>query len=99
MQGGPLAKVRDGDVIRIDTDTGELAALVEAAEWEARTLDQPDLSRKHENMGRELFGAFREHVGSAETGAVSMFGAAAEASAEANAAASAREQAPVEAPA
>ena len=99
VQGGPLAKVRDGDVIRIDTDTGELAALVEAAEWEARTLETPDLSRKHENMGRELFGAFREHVGSAETGAVSMFGAAAEASAEANAAASAREQAPVEAPA
>ena len=99
VQGGPLAKVRDGDTIRIDTETGELAALVSAADWDAREPEKPDLSRKHENMGRELFGAFREHVGSAETGALSMFGAAAEASAEANAAESARERQAVEAPA
>ena len=92
VQGGPLAKVRDGDTIRIDTETGELAALVEAADWDARVPEEPDLSRKHENMGRELFGAFREHVGTAETGALSMFGAAAEASA----AASAREGEPAE---
>jgi len=75
VQGGPLARVRDGDTIRLDTTTGELAALVEEAEWDARTVEHPDLSRKTENMGRELFGAFREHVSTAETGAVSAFGA------------------------
>jgi len=75
VQGGPLGRVRDGDIIRVDTETGELRALVDEAEWEGRTVVHPDLSRKTENMGRELFGAFREHVGTAETGAMSVFGA------------------------
>lgn len=73
-QGGALARVRDGDVIRVDTTTGELAALVDADEWDAREVIHPDLSRKTENMGRELFGAFREHVSTAETGAISVMG-------------------------
>jgi len=73
-QGGALARVRDGDMIRVDTTTGELVALVDADEWEARVVTHPDLSRKTENMGRELFGAFREHVSTAETGAISVMG-------------------------
>ena len=75
VQGGPLARVRDGDVVRVDTTTGELAALVDEGEWNARTVVHPDLTRKTENMGRELFAAFRQHVSTAETGAVSVFGA------------------------
>jgi len=74
IQGGPLARVRDGDLIRLDTTTGELRALVDETEWQARTVVHPDLSRKTENMGRELFSAFRQHVSSAETGAISVFG-------------------------
>jgi phosphogluconate dehydratase len=70
---GPLAKVRTGDVIRLDAETGELNALVDAAEWDAREVTVPDLSRKTVNMGRELFTAFRHHVSSAELGAVSVF--------------------------
>jgi len=73
-QGGALARVRDGDMIRVDTTTGELAALVDADEWDARVITHPDLSRKTVNMGRELFGAFREHVSTAETGAISVMG-------------------------
>jgi len=69
---GPLARVRDGDLIRLDADNGTLQALVDESEWTARTVEHPDLSRKTENMGRELFTAFRHHVGSAEMGAVSL---------------------------
>ena len=75
VQGGPLGRVRDGDVVRVDTTTGELVALVDEGEWNARTVVHPDLTRKTENMGRELFAAFRQHVSTAETGAVSVFGA------------------------
>ena len=75
VQGGPLSRVRDGDVVRVDTTTGELVALVDEGEWNARTVVHPDLTRKTENMGRELFAAFRQHVSTAETGAVSVFGA------------------------
>ncbi|MGQ7844567.1 phosphogluconate dehydratase [Granulosicoccus sp. 3-233] len=70
---GPLAKVRTGDIIRMDAESGTLQALVDEAEWDAREVSVPDLSRKTVNMGRELFSAFRHHVCSAELGAVSLF--------------------------
>lgn len=70
---GPLAKVETGDMIRLDTEAGTLEALVEESTWSARIPEQPDLSRKTINMGRELFTAFRHHVSSAESGAVSVF--------------------------
>ncbi len=73
LLGGPLAKVRDGDILRVNSTTGELDALVDADVWAARTSDVPDLSSNTENMGRELFSVFRQHVSSAETGAISMF--------------------------
>lgn len=72
---GPLARVQTGDMIRMNAETGELQALVDDDEWNAREVPVPDLSRKTVNMGRELFSAFRHHVGSAETGAVSVFDA------------------------
>lgn len=70
---GPLRKVRDGDMIELNSDSGELKALVDSAEWEARDPEHPDLSRKTVNMGRELFSTFRSQVSSAESGAVSLF--------------------------
>ena len=70
---GPLNKVRDGDVIRLDAEQGTLNALIDEADWQSRHPEHPDLSRKTINMGRELFTAFRHHVSSAETGAVSVF--------------------------
>jgi len=70
---GPLGKVRTGDVIRLDAESGVLNALVDEKEWADRVVEHPDLSRKTVNMGRELFSAFRHHVTSAETGAVAMF--------------------------
>jgi len=71
--GGWIAKVRDGDIIRLDAPRGRLEVKVDPAEWAARELVQVDLAGSHAGVGRELFGAFRASVGRAETGAA-IFG-------------------------
>lgn len=58
--GGLLAKVRDGDIIRVNGQTGELTLLVDEAELAARQPHIPDLSASRVGTGRELFGALRE---------------------------------------
>ncbi|MHB1303367.1 MAG: phosphogluconate dehydratase [Acidiphilium sp.] len=68
-QGGMLAKLRDGDMVRLDCEAGVLEALVDAAEFAARPAPEVDLSESHHGIGRELFGAFRAAVGGADTGA------------------------------
>ncbi len=68
-RGGPIAKLRDGDVIRLDAAAGRLDVLVDAAVWAARTPAAADLAANAHGLGRELFAAFRSNVGSAETGA------------------------------
>ncbi len=73
LLGGPLALVRDGDIIRLNTRTGELNALVELSDWCSRTADPVDLSANWEECGRELFTGFRSYVSSAETGAMGVF--------------------------
>ncbi|SMF29584.1 6-phosphogluconate dehydratase [Tistlia consotensis] len=67
--GGPIARLRDGDRVRLDAQAGTLEVLVDATEFAAREPARPDLSANHEGIGRELFGAFRAAVGPAETGA------------------------------
>ena len=67
--GGPIAKIRDGDMIRLDASAGTLEVLVPAEEFEAREPARPDLTGSQEGIGRELFAAFRASVGAAETGA------------------------------
>ena len=67
--GGPIARLRDGDIVRLDAKAGTLEALVDATEFAARQPATPDLSENHEGIGRELFAAFRQSVGTAETGA------------------------------
>ncbi|MFC5498031.1 phosphogluconate dehydratase [Caenimonas terrae] len=70
--GGPLAKLRNGDVVRLDADAGTLQALVPPAEWQAReTQPMPEALRaaNAQGMGRELFGAFRRDALLAEEGA------------------------------
>jgi phosphogluconate dehydratase len=73
LDGGPLARVRDGDVIRLDAVAGRLEVLVEEADWSARmpvarsSLEAEDAAR---GMGRDLFAGMRRHVRSAEEGAV-----------------------------
>src|SRR3546814_17569789 len=54
LDGGPLARVRDGDILRVDGENGELRALVDPAEWAAREpAIRPDT--KAIGSGRELF--------------------------------------------
>ncbi|MEY4696364.1 MAG: hypothetical protein RIT14_792 [Pseudomonadota bacterium] len=65
--GGPLARLRDGDVIRLDATAGTLTVL--AADFDSRPPVVVDLSANEFGTGRELFAAFRAHVGSADTGA------------------------------
>jgi phosphogluconate dehydratase len=66
--GGPIARLRDGDRVRIDSHTGELCALVEAAEWEAREPVSADLSGSQYGVGRELFSVFRRTVSAPDQG-------------------------------
>ena len=68
-EGGPIARLRDGDVVRVDAVAGRLEVLVDAGEFAAREPVKPDLSANETGMGRELFAAFRAHVGTANTGA------------------------------
>jgi phosphogluconate dehydratase len=72
--GGPLAKVRDGDVIRMDSVAGTLAVLVDASEWTARSVATMPESLRVANgvgMGRELFSGMRRNAITAEEGACS----------------------------
>lgn len=67
--GGALAKVREGDMIRVNGQTGELTLLVDDSELAQRTAEHPDLSAMRVGTGRELFGALREKLSGAEQGA------------------------------
>ncbi|MBT9541239.1 phosphogluconate dehydratase [Thiobacillus sp.] len=70
--GGPLAKVRDGDLLRLDAVAGTLEALVDAAVWDAREAAPLPPEQSLDNafgLGRELFGGMRRNVTCAEEGA------------------------------
>mgnify|MGYP001072894582 FL=1 len=69
--GGPIARLRDGDILRVDAKAGALDILTEG--WQDRPLPEPDLSGNEHGLGRELFASFRSVVGAADTGA-SIFG-------------------------
>ncbi|NWL77176.1 phosphogluconate dehydratase [Pseudomonas taiwanensis] len=68
FDGGPLARVRDGDRIRVDGTTGTLEVLVDAAEFASRELAPWDLE-PNIGTGRELFAFMRESFSTAEQGA------------------------------
>ncbi|MCY0093562.1 phosphogluconate dehydratase [Hoeflea ulvae] len=71
--GGPLSRVRDGDMIRLDAVTGKLDVLVDAAEFAAREPATADLSHNEWGIGRELFARFRENAGTADEGASVLY--------------------------
>jgi phosphogluconate dehydratase len=71
--GGALARLRDGDIVRVDARTGTLDALVDRAEFAARPPATADLTAHHFGLGRELFASFRAGAGGADTGAC-LFG-------------------------
>jgi phosphogluconate dehydratase len=70
--GGPLARLRDGDLVRLDATAGTLQALVEPAEWEARmpaTMPARLQAANQVGLGRDLFVNFRRNALTAEEGA------------------------------
>ena len=66
-KGGPLARLRDGDLVRLDAAAGRLEVL--APDFDSRPPVSADLSGNAFGIGRELFETFRRHVGSADSGA------------------------------
>jgi phosphogluconate dehydratase len=72
LNGGPLGRVRDGDMIRLDCHTGELKAMVDENVWRQRELPGLDHARNEHGCGRELFAGLRRAAGDAEAGALSM---------------------------
>lgn len=69
LDGGPIARIKDGDMLELDAETGTLRFLGDQAEFDARPLATQDLTASHYGMGRELFAGFRALVGTAESGA------------------------------
>jgi phosphogluconate dehydratase len=70
--GGPLAKVRDGDLIRLDAVAGTLAVLLPADEWaqrETATMPDPLRTDNGHGLGRDLFAGMRRNALTAEEGA------------------------------
>ncbi|MBC7506490.1 MAG: dihydroxy-acid dehydratase, partial [Sandarakinorhabdus sp.] len=71
MAGGALARLRDGDVVRLCAVTGVLL-VVEDVSGRADAVKPP----QPEGTGRELFALFRAHSDDAERGASAMLAAA-----------------------
>lgn len=65
--GGPLARIKDGDLIRLDAVAGTIDCL--APDFDSRPAASYDPKPSSEGMGRELFAAFRAMAGPATEGA------------------------------
>ena len=65
--GGPIAQIQDGDMLRLDAVNGTLETLAE--NWQDRHIIYPKLSENEEGMGRELFSVFRRTAGPTSQGA------------------------------
>jgi phosphogluconate dehydratase len=71
--GGPLGKLRTGDLVRLDAVAGTLEAFVNPSTWaqrEAEPLSAAQATSNAHQLGRELFGGMRRNVLSAEEGAI-----------------------------
>ncbi|MFZ2998460.1 phosphogluconate dehydratase [Sphingobium sp.] len=73
LGGGPIGKLRDGDMVRVCAQDGMVEALVDATEWDARTMTTPPPAPY--DTGRELFALFRHHSDLAESGASALLAA------------------------
>lgn len=66
LHGGAIGLLRDGDLLRVDADSGRLDCLTDLS---GRTQADIDLTLEQEGWGRELFSVMRRAVSSAECGA------------------------------
>ncbi|SPF80173.1 phosphogluconate dehydratase [Pseudoprimorskyibacter insulae] len=67
LGGGPLARLRDGDLVRVDAEAGTIDCL--ESDFDSRTPVTADLTGNGNGVGRELFEMFRQTVGLASEGA------------------------------
>jgi phosphogluconate dehydratase len=72
LAGGPLARVRDGDIVRLDSVSGVLEAKVPAEIWQQRAIMHPEMLKNAHGMGRDLFGGMRALATDAEAGATTF---------------------------
>ena len=73
LKGGPLARLRDGDVVRLDAEAGVLEVKLSKQELASRSAAEPPGAGSEWGYGRELFSCFRRGVESAEQGASALF--------------------------
>lgn len=73
IDGGPIAKIKDGDMIRLDAIAGTLEVLTDPQEFAGRPAATADLEGNEFGMGRELFASFRRIAGPADQGASVLF--------------------------
>lgn len=72
--GGAIARLRDGDRVRVCAVNGRVEVLIDEQEWQARGEPvPPDLSANRQGLGREMFALFRAQASTADTGAT-IFG-------------------------
>jgi len=67
--GGPLSKIRNGDIICVDAEAGKLAIALTDEELDQRAQATVDLSASHTGLGREMFGWMRRAASNPEEGA------------------------------
>jgi len=72
LEDGPIGRIRDGDIVRLDAEAGTLEVLVPEAEFALRACAEADLSGNEHGFGRELFAGFRQLVGRADQGAAAF---------------------------
>ncbi len=70
-RGGPIARIREGDIIVLDGEAGTLEVKVSATEWASREL-APNSAPAGHDIGRNLFAINRQVVGPADQGAISI---------------------------
>ncbi|MCI2398221.1 phosphogluconate dehydratase [Aliiroseovarius subalbicans] len=70
MDGGPIARVQDGDILRLDAMAGTLEVLSDG--FTDRPAATADLSANQQGLGREMFEVFRNNVGLASDGAATI---------------------------
>jgi phosphogluconate dehydratase len=66
VDGGPIAKLRTGDLIRVDCIAGTVDYLGDAAEFAQR--QNAERPKEADGVGRELFAHMRRVVGPADAG-------------------------------
>ena len=74
LEDGPIARIRDGDMVRLDADAGTLEVLVDARDFAMRHPADADLAANEFGFGRELFAGFRRMAGRADHGAAAFGG-------------------------